>query len=341
MRVLVTGGTGFLGRHLVWRLSAAGHEVVFTGRNAGAAATVLRNSQSPSATRADFVPIEHGKPGAERALHEAACAVDAVVHCSALSSPWGSRHAFEQANVVATREVLAVCKSRAIENLVHISTPGLYFDFRDRLEIREDEPLPAPANLYAATKAAAEGLVRQAAHLRSAVILRPRAIFGPHDNTLLPRLLRVARRGSLPLMRGGRARLDLTYIDNVVDAIELALAQPRVHPTGATFNISNGEPMQVGDLFKVLASTFGLPTRVRRVPYPVVDVVARAMEGLAKLRQGWEPPLTRYSAGLLAFSQTLDLTSARRNLGYVPRIPLREGMVRTAEWFREQEGSMR
>jgi nucleoside-diphosphate-sugar epimerase len=340
MRVLVTGGTGFLGRHLVWRLLDAGHQIVFTGRNAGAAEMVLRYAPSSGAT-AEFVPIEHGEAEAERALHEAACAVDAVVHCSALSSPWGSRRAFELANVVATREVLAVCKSRAIEHLVHISTPGLYFDFRDRLDIREDEPLPAPANVYAATKAAAEVLVRQAAHLRSAVILRPRAIFGPHDNTLLPRLLRVARRGSLPLMRGGRAQLDLTYVDNVVDAIELALAQPRVHPMGATFNISNGEPMQVGELFQVLASTFGLPTRLRRVPYPVVDVAARAMEALARLRPGWEPPLTRYSAGLLAFSQTLDLTSARRNLSYVPRIPLREGMVRTAKWFCEQEGSSR
>lgn len=340
MRVLVTGGTGFLGRHLVWRLLGAGHQVVFTGRNVAAAETVLRHAPSSGAT-AEFAPIEHGEVGAERALHEATCAVDALVHCAALSSPWGSRRAFERANVEATREVLAVCKSRAIEHVVHISTPGLYFDFRDRLNIREDEPLPAPANFYAATKAAAEVLVRQAAHLRSAVILRPRAIFGPHDNTLLPRLLRVARRGSLPLMRGGRAQLDLTYVDNVVDAIELALAQAKGHPRGATFNISNGEPMQIGELFQVLAATFGLPTRLRQVPYSVVDVAARAMERLAWLRPGWEPPLTRYSAGLLAFSQTLDLTRARRHLGYVPRVPLREGLVRTAEWFREQEGSSR
>lgn len=338
--MLVTGGTGFLGRHLVWRLLGSGHQVVFTGRNAEAAATVMRHSPSVGTT-AKFVPIEYGQAGAERALHEAACAVDAVVHCAALSSPWGSRHAFEQANVEATREVLAVCKSRSIEHLVHISTPGLYFDFRDRVDIREDEPLPAPANFYAATKAAAEVLVRQAAHLGSAVILRPRAIFGPHDNTLLPRLLRVARRGSLPLMRGGRARLDLTYVDNVVDAIELALEQPGAHPLGATFNISNGEPIQVGELFQMLASAFGLQVRLRRVPYPMMDVAARALEGLARLRPGWEPPLTCYSTGLLAFSQTLDLTSARQHLGYAPRVPLREGLVRTAEWFRAQERANR
>jgi len=340
MRVLVTGGTGFLGRHLVWRLLGSGHQVVFTGRNVEAADTVMQHTPSLG-TPAEFVRIAHGQAGAERALHEAVYAVDAVVHCAALSSPWGNRRAFEQANVEATREVLSVCKSRSIKHLVHISTPGLYFDFRDRLDIREDEPLPAPANFYAATKAAAEVLVRQAGHLGSAVILRPRAIFGPHDNTLLPRLLRVARRGSLPLMRGGRAWLDLTYVDNVVDAVELALEQPGTSPLGATFNISNGEPMQVGELFQVLAAAFGLRTRLRRVPYPMVDVAARVMEGLARLRPGWEPPLTCYSAGLLAFSQTLDLTSARQHLGYAPRIPLREGLARTAEWFRAQEGANR
>ncbi|UXH77796.1 NAD-dependent epimerase/dehydratase family protein [Roseateles amylovorans] len=342
----MTGGTGFLGRHVVWRLRDAGHHVIFTGRNAAAADTVLRHARpsavsGASGARADFVRIEHGQAGAEHVLHDAACAVDAVVHCAARSSPWGPRHAFEQANVAATREVLAVCKSRAIGHLVHISTPGLYFDFSDRLNIREDQPLPMPANLYAATKGAAEVLVREADHLGSAVILRPRAIFGPHDNTLLPRLLRVARRGALPLMRGGRAWLDLTYVDNVVDAIELALTPSRPHPTAATFNISNGEPLQVSQLFQVVASSFDLPTRQRQVPYLFVDAMARAMECIARLRPGWEPPLTRYSAGLLAFSQTLDLTRARDHLGYAPRIPLREGMARTAQWFREQAGSVR
>ncbi|MCZ2498598.1 NAD-dependent epimerase/dehydratase family protein [Xylophilus sp. Kf1] len=333
MRILVTGGTGFLGRHLVWRLAGAGHRVVFTGRDAAAADTVLRLAAS-SGVLAAFAPVDHGGAGGESALHAAAGGVDAVVHCAALSSPWGGRDAFERANVAATREVLSVCRRRGIGHLVHLSTPGLYFDFRDRLAIREDEPLPAPANAYAATKAAAEVLVREAGHLASSVILRPRAIFGPHDNTLLPRLLRVARHGALPLMRGGRARLDLTYVDNLVDAVELALAQAGAHPPGATFNISNGEPLRVDELFGLLATAFGLPVRLRQVPYPVVDAAARAMEGLARLRPGWEPPLTRYSAGLLAFSQTLDLTRARRQLGYAPRIALREGLARTAAWFR-------
>lgn len=336
MRILITGGTGFLGRHLVWRFASAGHEVVFTGRNVSAGEFVARQN-SMAATAPKFICIAHGQTGAGEALHAAADGVDAVIHNAALSSPWGTWKAFKQANVEATREVIEVCERRRIPALVHISTPGLYFNFRDRLAVREDEALPRPVNFYTATKAEAENLVRSASGLDSAVILRPRAIFGPHDNTLLPRMLRVARQGSLPLMRGGKAWLDLSYVDNVVDAVELAIARSVGQSFNATFNISNGEPIQVRELFTELASAFHLDLRMRRVPYSAIATAACAMEGLARLAPGWEPPLTRYSVGLLAYSQTLDLTRANRELGYTPRVSLREGLAHTAQWFLAQE----
>lgn len=283
-----------------------------------------------------FARIAHGQAGASQALNAAMGGVQAVVHSAALSSPWGTRQAFEQANVEGTREVLAACRQHSVRTLVHISTPGLYFNFQDRLAVREEDPLPPPANLYAKTKAMAEQLVRSEDYLDSSVILRPRAIFGPHDNTLLPRLLRVAQGGSLPLMRGGKAWLDLSYVDNVVDAVELSLARAAAQPLRATFNISNGEPIQVRELFAALASAFALNVRLRHVPYPAVALAAWCMEALGNLRPSWEPPLTRYSAGLLAYSQTLDLTQARRELGYTPHVPLQEGLKRTAAWLAAQ-----
>lgn len=336
MRIVVTGGTGFLGRHLVWRLTSAGHEVVFTGRNATAATQVIRQCPVKS-TIPSFVYIAHGQPEAGGALIAAAAGADVVVHTAALSSPWGTHQDFEHGNVAATREVLTACEHQQIPTLIHISTPGLYFNFRDRMGVQEDEPLPPPVNLYAKTKGIAEQLVRSAKHLNSAVILRPRAIFGPHDCTLLPRLLRIARGGSLPLMRGGKAWLDLTYVDNVIDAIELALARSVHQSFNSTINISNGEPIQVCDLFVELQSAFQLSVRLRPVPYAAVAATAWAMENIARMRPGWEPPLTRYSAGLLAYSQTLNLTRAHRELGYMPKVTLREGLMRTAQWFGMRE----
>jgi nucleoside-diphosphate-sugar epimerase len=328
MRLLVTGGTGFLGRHIVWRLNALGHDVVFTGRNDDRASEVLTHA-APGGGSLTFIPMAHGTERSVHTLHAAADQVEAVVHCAALSSPWGRQEDFERANVDLTREVIDVCATRRIVRLVHISTPSLYFDFRDRVGIKEDEPLPPPVNEYARTKGIAEQMVMRS-RIESVIALRPRAIFGPWDNTLLPRLLRVAIQARLPLMHGGSALVDLTYVDNVVDAVLLASS---VDLTRGTFNISNGEPMSVITLFKALASAFGFEPRFRRVPYSLLAAIATLLERSAVFVPGWEPPITRYSAGLLAFSQTLDLTHAHDALGYTPRVSFADGMQRTAAWF--------
>jgi nucleoside-diphosphate-sugar epimerase len=333
MRVLVTGGTGFLGRHIVWRLNTLGHDVVFTGRNEHHASEVMHHRE-PGKGRLDFIALAHGTPNSLRALQAAAEHADAIVHCAALSSPWGRREAFERANIDSTREVIDACAAQRIAKLVHLSTPSLYFNFRDRVAIREDQPLPRPVNEYARTKGVAEQMVVHS-DIGSVIALRPRAIFGPWDSTLLPRLLRVARQTRLPLLHGGTALVDLTYVDNVVDAVLLALSADIER---ATLNISNGEPMPVIALFQALAVAFGFEPRFRKVPYYLLAAIAALLEGIATLRPRWEPPITRYSAGLLAFSQTLDLTQARETLGYSPRVPFAEGLQRTAAWFAQQPG---
>ena len=326
MKILVTGGTGFLGRHLVWRLAGQGHDVVFSGRDAAKAGEVAQRAARAVA----FVPLAHGGAEAPAALDAAMRGVDAVVHCAALSSPWGRRADFHAANVRSTEEVLAAMRARGVARLVHISTPSLYFQFRDRLGVREDDPLPPPVNLYAETKREAERLVRAAPV--PAVILRPRGIFGAWDETLLPRLLRLLRRKRFPLFNGGDALIDLTYVDNVVDAIVLALALPG--SPQATFNVSNGQPQRAADLFEQLAASFGLPWRPRHVPLATGLALARACELAGRVARGWEPPLTRYSVGTVAYSQTLDLQRAREQLGYAPRIDIAEGIRRTTAWLR-------
>lgn len=329
-KLLITGGTGFLGRHLVWRAASEGMEVVFTGRSAQAADQVIRLAPAP----VRWLPLDHGQPDAAGTLAEAAQGADALVHCAALSSPWGRFEDFQRANVTSTREVLDACRVHGVRRLVHISTPSLYFGFRDRLDIREDADLPAPANDYVRTKLAAEALIH-AAPPPEVALLRPRALFGPWDQTLVPRLLRVMARGPLPIMRGGNILLDLTYIDNAVEAAWLALTRPLPHRVN-TYNVSNGEPRELTDVLAVMAREFGLPLRTRRVPWPLVDGLARGLEWVARLGSGKEPPLTRYSAGVLAFSQTLDISALRDELGYRPTVDIDEGIRRHAAWWRAQ-----
>ena len=329
MKILITGGTGFLGRHLVWRLASSGAEVVFTGRNAAAAGQV----SGQAVGQVQWQPLQHGTPDAATILAQVAERADVVIHCAALSTPWGRIEDFHNANVASTAEVLSACHANAVKRFVHISTPSLYFDFRDRLNIREDSPLPSPVNEYARTKAAAEALVR-AAPPAETVILRPRALFGPWDQTLMPRLLRVMQRGRLPVMRGGRIQLDLTYIDNVVDAVFLAATRPLPRPL-MTYNVSNGEPQELLTLLEKMASEFSIPLRTRRLPWPIVRFAASSLEAVARLGNGKEPLLTRYSAGVLAFSQTLDISALQKDLGYQPAVSIDEGIRRHAAWCRD------
>jgi nucleoside-diphosphate-sugar epimerase len=328
MKILITGGTGFFGRHLVWRFAEAGAEVIFTGRNAKAAEDVLRHATRP----VQWLPLEHGAPSAQVLLQNAAEQADAIIHCASLSTPWGRKEDFYRANVLSTIEVLAACKEAQVKRLIHISTPSLYFNFSDRLQIREDSALPAPVNEYARTKGIAESLVRSS-QAAETVILRPRALFGPWDQTLMPRLLRVMQHGTLPVMRGDHIQLDLTYIDNAVQAVWLATTQKLPRPL-VTYNVSNGEPQQLMPLLEMMAHEFSLPLRTRKVPWPLMSLLARGMETVAHLGAGKEPLLTRYSAGVLAFSQTLDISALTEELGYQPNVSISEGIRRHAEWWR-------
>jgi nucleoside-diphosphate-sugar epimerase len=326
MKVLVTGGTGFLGRHVVWRLAASGADVVFTGRRRDAADIVCRLAPAPVA----WTFVDHGSDAAAETLTRAAAGADAIVHCAAHSSPFGAIETFARANVGSTAEVLRACREAEVRRLVHVSTPSVYFAFRDRIGIREDEPLPPPVNEYARTKAEAERLVRLERDVET-VILRPRALFGPWDATLFPRLLRVIRRGAIPLVRGGRALLDLTYVDNAVDAICLALTSALPHREAA-YNVSNGEPIELGALLAKISEYFAVRLRTVRLPWGIVAGASSVMEAVGGI-VGKEPPLTRYGAGVLAFSQTLDLTAIERDLGYRARISLDDGLRRYAGWL--------
>ncbi len=206
---------------------------------------------------------------------------------------------------------------------------------RSRLDVREADPLPEKCvNEYARTKLLAEKLVDQAARGGLPVVtLRPRAIFGPGDRSILPRVVDRLERGQLPLVGDGQNLIDLTYIDNVVDALLLAASAPSLI-LGKKYNISNGERVKLWEQIQRLCAELGLVYPTRRLPYPLADLFARGLEILYKLIPGQpEPPLTRYTAALLAMSTTLDISAARAELGYEPRVPLDEGLKAFAEWW--------
>jgi len=329
-KALVTGATGFLGRAAAIRLRELGWEVTGLGRDPEAGRLLV--AQGISFLQADLRNRE--------AIERACAGQDFVIHCAALSSPWGRYRDFREINADGTEHVAAGCLRHGVRRLVHVSTPSVYFDYGDRLNIAESAELPRkPANAYAATKLLAERAVTKAsAQGLPSIILRPRGLFGPGDTSLFPRLLRANDSRGIPLIGGGRSPLDLTYADNVVDALVLACDAPE-SATGQVYNISNGEPVALIDLLNRLFDLLGLPLRTRSVPRPVALAAGRGLEWLYRLLPslGREPPFTRYTVGLLAYGQTLDISKARRSLGYEPRIALDEGLIRFAEWWRSKK----
>ncbi len=334
MVVVVTGATGFLGGAVVQRLVRDGHVVCATGRREGALAA-FAGERGVLTVRAELEA-----DGAAEALlrtAQAAGRVSAVVHCAALSAPWGPRRAFEAANVRATELLLLAALSARVARFVHVSTPALYFDGRDRHDVREDAPLPRPLGHYARTKLAAEHAVdRAVADGLAAVILRPRALFGPGDTTIFPRLLRALQAGRLPIIGSGTNRVDLTYIDNAADAVASALDAPRV-AAGQRYNVTNGEPIQLWPLLRRVAAALGLDPPRRRIGRRTARAAAGLLELFhAALRLRQEPLLTRYTVGLLAADTTLDISAARRDLGYAPAVGVDEGIERFIAWWRDQ-----
>jgi nucleoside-diphosphate-sugar epimerase len=322
MNILLTGGTGFLGRHTAAKLLDHRHKVYLLGR------TFTRDGEGmQTLLKRGAVPVEADLR--DPAAVVGACrGMDAVVHAGALSADWGARAEFEAINVGGTQHVIDGCRAAGVGRLVHISTPAVVFTGEDHQYIDERRPFARSfTSHYAATKMQAEELVNAACGGGLAtVVLRPKAIFGPGDTSLLPRLLAAAGAGKLRQFGRGDNRVDLTYVENVAHAILLALEARAA--VGKTYFITNDEHVLLWPLLRRVLHSLHLPHELRPLPLPVALGVARLMEWRANVT-GRPPLLTRYSVGVLARTQTYTIAAARRDLAYAPVVPIEQGINHT------------
>ncbi|MGE3164973.1 MAG: NAD-dependent epimerase/dehydratase family protein [Planctomycetota bacterium] len=324
-RVLVTGGGGFLGSHVVRALLAAGLAVRSFSRG-----------HYPELVAAG-VDAAQGDLADPRAVTDAAAGCDAVIHTAALAGIWGAANDYEQANVVGTENVLAACRTHGIEAMVYTSSPSVVFAGVDQENIDESAPYPSRfLGHYPRTKAAAEQRVLAANGPRLATVaLRPHLIWGPRDSHLVPSVVARARSGALRLIHPEK-RVDCCYVDNAAAAHLLALDRLAVGSAiaGRAFFISQGEPIAIGEFVNRILAAAGLPPVARTIPAGVAYAVGAVLEtayGLLRIQR--EPRMTRFLARQLATAHWFDLTAAYRDLGYVPRVSIDEGMRRLREWF--------
>jgi nucleoside-diphosphate-sugar epimerase len=324
-RVLVTGGSGFLGRAIAARLVARG-DVVRT----------LARRQAPGLERLG-VEQRQGDIADAAAVERACTGMDAVIHTAAKAGVWGPYEAYYGPNVQGTQNVIAACRRQQVPLLVHTSSPAVIFDGTDMAGVDESAPYPdrfhAP---YPETKALAEKAVRAAAgpHLRT-VCLRPHLIWGPGDPHLAPRIL--ARTGRLRRVGDGANRVDTIFIDNAAEAHLLALDRLAERPeiSGRVYFVSQDEPIPLWEMIDRILAAGGKPPVTKSISPKAAIRAGVLCEWLFRtLHLSAEPPMTRFVAAELATSHWFNISAARRDLGYAPKVTIDEGLERLAAWLR-------
>lgn len=273
MRVAVTGAAGFVGGAITTHLREHGHDVT----------PLTRREWDITAGPFDL-------------------RVDAVVHCAALADDTAPLGQAMLVNRIGTRNVVA---SAAGARIVHVSTSSVYDAFAPSVEVREGAPLPTRyLSSYSESKAAAEGELPT-----DAVVLRPHAVYGPGDTTLLPRVLAGIRGSRLVLPEGARVRHTLTHVDNLAAAAALALTGP-----AGVYNVGDDTDVLLSAVLTEFLARRGRPdVTLHSIPYRAAFAAAAVAERLQR-----RPRLTRYAVSQVGLERTLDLARARALLGYAP-----------------------
>lgn len=322
-KVLVTGGGGFLGKAIVKKL-------------------VQKKADVSAFSRASYKDLHQigvtqikGDLTDPRDVLKALEGIDIVYHVAAKTGFWGPYKAFYKANVAGTENILHGCNQHKVDQLIHTSSPSVVFDHSDKINIDERAPYPKKyLTAYSETKAIAERLVIKASQeeLKS-IIIRPHQIWGPGDNHIFPRIIKREHR----LRKIGRkdTRVDTIYIDNAADAHILASEKLAENPalSGNIYFVSQDEPIHIWDMIDAFLDIAGKPPVKGRVSVKTAYFVAAILEYLFKLLPiKKEPPISRFLAVELATSHWFDISKAKKELGYVPKVSIEAGLKRLCEW---------
>ena len=324
MNALVTGGGGFLGLYVVEQLVARGDRVRTLCRG---------NYPQLEALGVEMVRADLR----DRAAVMAACrGMDAVFHVGGIAGIGTLWNKFYQINTVGTRNVVEGCLAHGVKRLVYTSSPSVTFDGRS--QEGADESVPYPRRWlcpYARSKGLAEQHVL-AANGRDGLLscaLRPHLIWGPRDRSLIPGLLDRARNGRLWRIGDGTNRIDTVYVENAAAAHLLAAdaLQPGGPVAGRAYFITQGEPVNCWAWIDEILALAGVPPARKSLSPWVAQAIGAIYEAAYRVL-GWqdEPPLSRFLAAQLATSHYFDISRARKDFGYEPKISTAEGMRRLA-----------
>jgi nucleoside-diphosphate-sugar epimerase len=323
--ILVTGGNGFVGHHLVAALQARGDTV----------RVLALPDEDASLLEEQCVEIHRGDIRDPDTLVAPMRRADAVLHLAAMMDVWRPYADYHAVNVAGTENVCRAALAAGVGRLVHMSSSSVYGMALGR-PADEGFPLIPFPDPYPLTKAAGDRLVYRMvrAHGLPAVIVRPDQIFGPGDRLHFGRMADRARSGTGVIVGPGSNALPLVYVSDVVQGLLLALDEEVEF--GEAYNITNDRPLTQEQFLQAIAREVGgRPPRVH-VPFGALYAAGWLAERVAGFKSSWRrPPVTRLGVAFAGTDNRYGIFKARRELGYAPRVDLDEGVLLTARWYLE------
>ena len=331
MHILITGGNGLLGRHLIPALADNGHT----------ARVLVLPDEDASFLEGRGATVVRGNITQPQTLVDAVAGAEAVVHLAGMMGVWRPIGDYQSVNVIGTENVCRAALSAGVRRLIHVSSWTVYgMDLGTC--VREDflhRPFREP---YAITKAAGDALVQRMTvddHL-PAVIIRPGTFFGPADRLHFQRMAHRVTAGRAIVVGRGDNALPFVYVTDVVQGLLRALDSPQA--VGNAYNITNDRPLTQQEFLRAIAEDLGArPPRVH-VPYRSLYAAGYLAERIAAAsRSSRQPALTRLGVKLFGTDNRHSIDKARRELGYEPQVDVREGIRRAAAWYGEVTSSGR
>lgn len=322
MKVLVTGGGGFLGRHIVDKLLSSGNTDI----------RVLSRGSYPDLTECGIEVIKADLSDKDKLIN--ACeGVESIFHVASKTGISGRFKDYHQTNVIGTRNLLQAAGLRGVKNFIYTSTPSVVYGKDEIINGKEDLPYPNHyLTYYAATKAEAEIMVLSyngRAGLRTCS-LRPHLIFGPGDTNLTPRIIEKSLSGKLRIVGSASNLVSVSYVENVADAHICALERLKEkdkNVCGEAFFINEDKPVNCWEFINNLLESCGAPIVDQKVSSRTAYVIGAFLERLGSLfSSNWEPPMTRFLALQLSTSHYFDNTKAKTLLKWSPQVSISESL---------------
>jgi nucleoside-diphosphate-sugar epimerase len=325
---LVTGATGFIGGQVARRLA---------GEGIGVRALVRAGRDTSALEQLGVEPVL-GDLTDPVSLTAAATGCSQVVHCAALVSDWATVAEIERVNIAGTANVVGAAADAGVERFVHISSTDVY-GHPGTPAIDELQTPGGFANWYAETKLAAEREIRRAqrTHGLPTVVLRPATVYGPGSVDVVGDIATAIRGGHMLLIDGGGALAGLCYVENLVDAVLLALRHDAA--PGETFNVTDGLAVTWRQFTGDLARGLGAPPARWSLPYRVAIGLGSALEhGYRAVRRvtgvSTRPLLSRQAVQVLGRNQDFSHRKLSERLGWEPRVGYDGGLAATLDWLR-------